>query len=131
MKQFAAIMMFAAWLLYGAMPAVAMPSMQHEMPGQTAISASAMLEQDHAQHGEKTAEAGSRQTHGDTQQPCPHSGTGENKICVAPFCSACLVVLPHIAFADTGRFIHRYPAPETGPSLIVSGTAPLTPPPRA
>lgn len=131
MKQFAAIMMFAAWLLYGAMPAMAMPSMQHEMPGETAISGSGMMVQDHAQHGEKTAETGSSHIHGDTQQPCPHSGTAENKICVAPFCSACLVVLPDVAFADTGRFIHRYPAPKTGPALIVSGPAPLTPPPRA
>ncbi|MBW9091799.1 hypothetical protein JNB91_28875 [Rhizobium wenxiniae] len=127
MKQFAAMMMFAAWLLYGAMPAVAMPSIPHEMPGQTAMSGSGMAMHDHAQHAGGTAKTACSQGDGHGQQPCPHG----SKICVAPFCSACLVVLPDVDFADIGRFIHRYPAPETGPSFVVSGPAPLTPPPRA
>ena len=125
MKQLAAMMMFAAWLLYGAMPAMAtMP-----MGGQPDHMMS-----DHAMSGHGDAMNGATQAahmHGDTQQPCPHAGESGNEICVAPFCSACLVVPPHIIFSDSGRFRHHYPAPETGPSLIVSGTAPLTPPPRA
>ena len=127
MKQFAAMMMFAAWLLYGAMPVVAMPSMPHEMAGQTATSGSYMGMHDHGQHGEDAAKTASSHGDGHGPQPCPHG----SKICVAPFCSACLVVLPDVDFADIGRFIHRYPAPETGPSLVISGPAPLTPPPRA
>lgn len=131
MKQLAAMMMFAAWLLYGAMPVVAMPSMPHEMVGQTATSDSYMGMHDHGQHGEDAAKTASSHVDGHAPQPCPHSGPGGNKICVAPFCSTCLVVLPDVDFADIGRFIHRYPAPETGLSLVVSGPAPLTPPPRA
>lgn len=127
MKQLAAMMMFAAWLLYGAMPVVAMPSMPHEMVGQTATSGSDIMANDHVQHGEDTTKATSSHGDGHGPQPCPHG----SKICVAPFCSACLVVLPDVDFADIGRFIHRYPTPETGPSLVVSGPAPLTPPPRA
>jgi hypothetical protein len=144
MKQLAAMMMFAAWLLYGAMPAMAMPSMPHAMsgPAMTADAAVAGSGQDHSGHdamahqsAQDMASPGSSPMHGDIgqtgAQPCPHSGPEGGKICVAPFCSACLVVLPDIAFAATGRFVHRYPAPEAGPSLVVSGQAPLTPPPRA
>lgn len=127
MKQIAAILMFAAWLLYGAMPAMAMPSMPHPMSGEMDMSTSMTAMQDHAQHTDKMANAASSHVHGDVDQRCPHGG----KACVAPFCSACLVVLPEMAFADNGRFIHRYPAPERGLSLVTSGMAPLTPPPRA
>ncbi len=128
MKQLAAIMMFAAWLLYGAMPAVAVVPVGGQ-PGHV-MSERPMIE--HSGHGAAVSEAvHSDHADSDTQQPCPHAGKGGNTICVAPFCSACLVVLPHITFADSGRFIHRYPAPETGPSLTISGTEPLTPPPRA
>jgi hypothetical protein len=144
MKQFAAMMMFAAWLLYGAMPAMAMPSMPHALsdPAMMAV-AGGSVQPDHSGHGgmshdpvqnnpgQNMASAGASALHDDMSEPCPHSGPGGAKICVAPFCSACLVVLPDIAFADPGRFVHRYPAPEAGPSLIASGRAPLTPPPRA
>lgn len=134
MKQLAAIMMFAACLIYGAMPAMAVMPMGgqpgHAMPERPVVEHSAMA--GHSGHGKAASEAVQPDhAHGGTQQPCPHAGKGGNTICVAPFCSACLVVLPHITFVDPGRFIHRYPAPETGPSLTVSGTEPLTPPPRA
>jgi len=126
MKKLAAIMMFAAWLLYGAMPAMAV------MPMAGATDAGTSMPQHtisaHSGHGDV---AQSDAIHGEMQQPCPHKSEDGKKICVAPFCSACLVMPPHITFADSGRFIHRYPAPETGLSLIVSGPAPLTPPPRA
>lgn len=126
MKKLAAIMMFAAWLLYGAMPAMAV------MPMAGATDAGTSMQQHtisvHSEHGDG---AQSDAMHGQIQQPCPHKSEDGKKICVAPFCSACLVMPPHITFADSGRFIHRYPAPETGLSLIVSGSAPLTPPPRA
>ncbi len=134
MKQLAAIMMFAAWLLYGAMPALAMPFMPHEMTGQTVPSGTPMASHDHSQYAgtadiaagnTTTAHAGDAQ--GGHRQSCPNG----NQICAAAFCSACLVVLPDLAFADTGRFIHRYGAPQTGAPLIFSGLAPLTPPPRS
>ena len=139
MKQFAAMMMFLSWLLYGAMPAMAdMPMAgpatntnigavmaDHDMPGHV-MSGHASPE--HSGHGNI---AQSNPMHGEKQQPCPHKSDGAGKICVAPFCSACLVMPPHIVFSDSGRFVHGYPRPETGPSLVVSGPAPLIPPPRA
>ncbi|MBB6162642.1 hypothetical protein HNQ72_002460 [Rhizobium wenxiniae] len=132
MRQLAAIMMFAAWLLYGAMPAMAVMPMAGAVVAGSAMDAGTSMPQHarsaHSGHGD-VAQSGP--VHGEMQQPCPHKSEGGNKICVAPFCSACLVMPPHITFADGGRFVHRYPAPETGLSLIVSGPAPLTPPPRA
>ncbi|MBB4348558.1 MULTISPECIES: hypothetical protein [Rhizobiaceae] len=132
MRQLATIMMFAAWLLYGAMPAMAVMPMAGAAMAGAAINAGPATSQHampvHSGHGDI---AQSDPMHGEIQQPCPHKSEDGKKICVAPFCSACLVMPPHITFADSGRFIHRYPAPETGLSLIVSGPAPLTPPPRA
>jgi len=131
MRQLATIMMFAAWLLYGAMPAMAVMSMAGAAMAGAAINVGPAMSQHampvHSGHGD-VAQSGSM--HGEMQQPCPHKSEGGNKICVAPFCSACLVMPPHITFADNDRFLHRYPAPETGLSLTVSGSAPLTPPPR-
>ncbi|WP_162939446.1 hypothetical protein [Neorhizobium sp. NCHU2750] len=141
MKQLAAMMMFAAWLLYGAMPAIGMPSMSGpmgsgmtsdmttDMPGQ-------MMAMSDGHHDMAKSQAGRMvERHAGVMQaasglPCPHFGSGGGKICIAPFCSACLVTPAEITFADTGRLIHRYPAPERGPSLIVSGLQPLVPPPR-
>jgi hypothetical protein len=131
MRQLAAIMMFAAWLLYGAMPAMAvMPMAGSAMTGMPMDAGTSMPQHAVSAHSGHGDVAQSDPMHGEMQQPCPHRSEGDNKICVAPFCSACLVIPPHITFADSGRFIHRYPAPETGPSLIVYGAAPLTPPPR-
>jgi hypothetical protein len=125
MKRLAAMMMFAAWLLYGAMPAMAMPVM-------TSAPQDAM--QDHSQHHDmqKMADkSGATQTapqHGDAEKPCPH---GSGKGCVAPFCAACLVLLPDITFADPGRFVHPTPDPQDAPSLVISAARPPIPPPRA
>ncbi|MEV4608185.1 hypothetical protein MRBLMR1_003221 [Neorhizobium sp. LMR1-1-1.1] len=126
MRQLAAIMMFAAWLLYGAMPAMAVMPMAGATDARTSMPQHTISA--HSGHGNV---ARSDAMHGEIQQPCPHKSEDGKKICVAPFCSACLMMPPHITFADSGRFIHRYPAPETGLSLTVSGPAPLTPPPRA
>lgn len=125
MKRLAAMMMFAAWLLYGAMPAVAMPVM---------APAPQKAMQDHSQHHgmQKAADkSGGVQTthqHGDAEKPCPH---GSGKGCAAPFCAACLVLLPDIAFADPGRFVHPTPDPQDAPSLVISAARPPIPPPRA
>jgi len=129
MSRFAAIVMFLAWLLYGAMPAVATPLIPV-----SAVQA-APIEHDHSQHrgpGQhdhgKTAEtAKAVHAHGDTQQPCPHGG----KTCVMPFCAACLTLLPAIIIRDDSRFVHAYPVPAIEQALVSPAPAPLTPPPRA
>jgi hypothetical protein len=139
MKRLAAMMMFAAWLLYGAMPAMAMPGMG-DMAGMP-IAPQAMTEavHDHGQHHDtkgkaETAHADqapadhASHAHNEMSKPCPH---GSGKGCVAPFCAACLVLLPDIAFADPGRFVHPTPDPQDAPSLVISAARPPIPPPRA
>jgi hypothetical protein len=136
MKRLAAMMMFTAWLLYGAMPAMAMPGMTTvPAPPQPAAETT----QDHGRHhdmkgGAEQAHAShaqaahASQVHNNTSKPCPH---GSGKGCVAPFCAACLVLLPDIAFADPGRFVHPTPDPQDAPSLVISTARPPIPPPRA
>jgi hypothetical protein len=132
MKHLAAMMMFAAWLLYGAMPAMAVPGMV-AMPTAAAMSVETSPG-DHAQHHDMKAGDGQAKdvhaghAHEDMSKPCPHgSGNG----CVAPFCAACLVLLPDMAFAEADRFVHPTPEPEAGPALVVPASRPPTPPPRA
>jgi hypothetical protein len=126
MTRLAAIMMFAAWLLYGAMPVMAMPT-----PSTAQQPTAEMAMQDHAQHHDMAtagSTAPSPHAHGDAQSQCPH---GSGKGCMAPFCAACLVLLPQIAFADPSRFVHPHPAPEPVAPLVISASRPPTPPPRA
>lgn len=121
MSRSAAILMFFAWLLYGAMPAVGMPYMQAASPAAV---------QDHSQHhdhGKATETAKAGHSHGSSQQPCPHGG----KTCVTPLCAACLTLLPEMAIGDDGRFAHAYPSPAIEQALASPAAAPLTPPPRA
>jgi hypothetical protein len=121
MSRLAAILMFAAWLLYGAMPAVGMPYVPADQ--------GAPVMQDHSQHhdhGKVTETAKAAHSQGPSQQPCPHGG----KTCVTPFCAACLTLLPELAIGETGRSAHAYPSPATEQALLFPATAPLTPPPR-
>ena len=128
------MMMFAAWLLYGAMPAMAVPDMGGITGVPMAVEPMAeaghghALHQDMAAGSDATATDHASHAHGDTEKPCPH---GSAKACVAPFCAACLVLLPQITFADTGRFIHPTPEPEDASPLILSAARPPVPPPRA
>ncbi|WP_145635810.1 hypothetical protein [Neorhizobium alkalisoli] len=122
MSRAAAIMMFLAWLLYGAMPAVGMPMMQPvEETAQVSMPAHA-----HHEMGKLTQTAEKTHSHGKSQQNCPHGG----KICVTPFCAACLTLLPDITFASQ-RLAQPYPIPAPARSLLSAVPAPLTPPPRA
>lgn len=124
MSRLAAVLMFCAWLLYGAMPAVGMPYVT--VPAEH--NAQAM--QDHSQHhdhGKATETAKAAHSHGSSQQPCPHGG----KTCVTPFCTACLTLLPELAIGDDSPFHYDYPAPAIERALVSPATAPLTPPPRA
>lgn len=138
MNRLAAVMMFAAWLLYAAIPAMAMPGMGG-MPSASRTTAEAAVhdhEPDHHVKGgtgheranQLPAEPASHGANDDMQKPCPHGGS---KACMAPFCAACLVLLPDIAFADNGRFIHPAPEPEDAASLVRADIRPPVPPPRA
>jgi hypothetical protein len=131
MKRLAAMMMFAAWLLYGAMPAMAVPgTATMSMATSMSVEPSAG---DHAQHHGIQTDGGQAKdghaSHADRgiAKPCPH---GSSKGCVAPFCAACLVLPPDTAFGETGRFIHANPEPQDGPSLVLPAARPPTPPPR-
>ncbi|MBW6420866.1 hypothetical protein KX729_05380 [Rhizobium sp. XQZ8] len=121
MSRLAALLMFVAWLLYGAMPAIGMPYMAAEQV--PAI-------QDHSgghDHGKMAEATQAEHSHGSTQQPCPHGG----KTCVTPFCAACLTLIPEIDAGDKSPFVHAYPAPGIELVLVYPAPAPLTPPPRA
>ncbi|MBP2560135.1 hypothetical protein J2857_002904 [Neorhizobium galegae] len=124
MSRLAAIMMFFAWLLYGAMPAVGMPS----MPVPAEHTAQVMQDRaQHRDHGTTTEMAKASHAHGSPQQPCPHGG----KTCVTPFCAACLTLLPALAIGDGGRSAYAYPSPAIEQVPVSPPTAPLTPPPHA
>ncbi|WJR67997.1 hypothetical protein QTA58_04350 [Neorhizobium sp. CSC1952] len=124
MSRLAALLMFFAWLLYGAMPVVAMPP----VPG-TVVERTEAVTRHHGEHdhGKTIETAKAAHAHGDMQKPCPHGGKG----CVAPFCAACLTLPPEIAAGDGSPFDYAYPAPAVERALLPSAPAPLTPPPRA
>jgi len=124
MSRLAALLMFCAWLLYGAMPAVGMPY----MPLPAVQSVPAMKDDaQHHEHGKMVETAKATHSHARSQQPCPHGG----KVCVTPFCAACLTLLPELAIGNDSPFLYDYPAPAVERALVSPATAPLTPPPRA
>ncbi|WHA40739.1 hypothetical protein [Agrobacterium larrymoorei] len=49
----------------------------------------------------------------------------------APFCAACLVLLPDLTFAEKGTPPHAAPLPEVQAAFIGNQPAPPLPPPRA
>jgi hypothetical protein len=124
MSRLATVLMFVSWLLYGAMPAVGMPSI---MPASTQQMSSAPAHSAAHDHSKMAATAKAEHSHGNTQQPCPHGG----KTCVTPFCAACLTLLPEIVAGDDSPFAHSHPAPDVVLALVYPALAPLTPPPRA
>lgn len=124
MSRLAALLMFLSWLLYGAMPAVGMPSI---MPAPMQQMSSAQEHSGGHDHSKMAQTAKAEHSHGDNQQPCPHGG----KTCVTPFCAACLTLLPEIAAGDDSPFVHSHPVPGIELALVCPAPAPLTPPPRA
>jgi len=113
-------LMFLACLLYGAMPGTA--AMDMSMPAAKALASGLALDE-HAGHGiansaEHTENQGS---------PCPH----EKSMTHAPFCAACLVLLPDLVFAEKGRSPHAAPLPALQASLLGNMPAPPLPPPRS
>jgi hypothetical protein len=155
MSRFAALLMFLAWLLYGAMPATAMPMGSGPMAGMDMSPAPhaphVMAEDGTAAHAMTSPTRPSHamgdmaHDHGASAEVpkakmttakamasadaahCPHGG----KICVAPFCAACLTLLPEMTFIDGRPLAYRYPAPGPAPHLVSADPLPATPPPRA
>jgi hypothetical protein len=118
MKRLAAIAMFFAWLIYGAMPAVGMPAMAQPMQHDG-------MQRDpsvHSQHMAST-DAGPHVQGKD----CAHGA----KICSTPFCAACLSTVPAFAVRNEGPFLHEAPAPAVEEAFVTSRLTPPTPPPRA
>lgn len=111
------ILMFVACLMYGMMPGMAADML---MP----MSGSQVSERpgDHAGHA-------SGQALDDTKNqsnPCPH----KSSITHAPFCAACLVLLPDLIFTAKGTSPRAAPLPRVEVALIGNQLAPPLPPPR-
>ena len=102
-------LMFLACMLYGAMPAQSALSLS--MPDSVNMHVSDMV-----------SEAG--MDHGD---PCPHSKTMTH----APFCAACLLLIPELRFAEKGQSPYAYPVPDLHRAFMGTIPAPPLPPPRA
>lgn len=169
MSRFAALLMFIAWLLYGAMPATAMPMGDSPMAGMVMGAGGAGTDTNAPATHDMAEMAGGAAAHAMTSHPMPANGTSSNtmagmahdhgspiggpagkmpaankamafkdvshcphggKICVAPFCAACLTLLPDLTFIDGRSVAYRYPAPGIAADLTSAGPSPATPPPR-
>lgn len=119
MRLFVRTLMFLGCLLYGAMPA------QSAMAMPMASAHAAKLDSpDHSGHSMPMAHQANDFT-ANNGYPCPHRGDMKH----APFCAACIVVLPEFAFLDAGKMPFSYPKPDLGTALLTgSPTPPLRPP---
>jgi hypothetical protein len=122
MNRFAATLMALACLLYVGMPA-------WSVPAKAAPVAAVAMSHDHGDHAvaKNMAGTGHANHSGKSAKPCPHGAEG----CVTPFCAACLVVLPDLAFQPLSRIGFSYPAPEPARALLPHGPDLNLPPPRA
>jgi hypothetical protein len=118
MRHVVHMLMFLAWLLYGAMPA----QVAFGLSTPTSDAASQMSHTQHADHavaGSKTDDAGK----GD---PCPHRGSMSH----AAFCVACIVLIPQFRFAQMAPLPHGHPKRHVLQAFIGSVPSPPLPPPR-
>jgi|UPI00069A5685 hypothetical protein len=124
MSRLAPLLMFLAWLFYGAMPAMAAQPL-----AVTALDHAAASAQQHSGHGDHVvkAKADVAEHHKNSQKPCPHGA----KNCVMPFCAACVTLLPEPLQAGGKHFTFSYPAPDLVRALISAEAAPIDPPPRS
>ncbi|WP_296079870.1 hypothetical protein [uncultured Agrobacterium sp.] len=112
-------LMFLACLIYGAMPATA--AMDMSMPASENPS-SGMAKSHPVDHDMADASEDMR----GQSAPCPH----EKSMTHAPFCAACLILIPDIAFAEKGQPPHAAPVPGLQASLVGDAPTPPLPPPR-
>ncbi|WP_047463682.1 hypothetical protein [Rhizobium rhizogenes] len=125
MRFFATLTMLTAWLIYGAMPALAAcPICDAEMAMPVAVS----MTEDNAMagmdHGSMAMHANSVIPDKKPDNPCAGG------MAHVPSCAACLAVAPSLML-DYGRVLaFSYPAPTHGQRLADSRPAPTAPPPR-
>ena len=116
MRFFAILTMLIAWLLYGAMPALAncpVCDSVTAMPAASAMDMPGMTD-----HGRMAA-------HQDKKPENPCAGGMAH----VPSCAACLAIAPTLAVAD-GKHVFSYPVPALGQRLAGSRPQPMAPPPR-
>lgn len=123
MRTIAVLTMFVAWLLYGAMPALAnCPICRSEVAAPLAVA---------HEHGEMAgasamADHATKQPHGDDRNANPCAGDMAH----VPFCAACLAMPPTLV-AEAGNALgFSYPAPTSSEPLRALPRAPPPPPPR-
>jgi hypothetical protein len=113
------MLMFLACLLYGAMPAQAAFGLS--IPTSDANSQMSL-----AQHADHAASKPAPH-HAGIGDPCPHRGSMSH----APFCAACVVVIPQFRFAQKARLTQVHPQGNPQQAFIGNIPAPPLPPPRA
>lgn len=125
-------LMFLACLLFGAMPV----QMAMSMPAATGVAASphAPMKHDDAHSHHSADPDDNLQTHGEntahkagTGGCCPHGDDAAHP----GSCATCLIVVPRMVFADSGKITFSYPKPQRGIVFNGKASAPLLPPPRA
>jgi hypothetical protein len=122
MRFFATLTMLIAWLIYGAMPALAAcPICDSEMtmPAASSVSMHDAMPGMAMDHGAMTQ-------HADKKPDNPCAGGMAH----VPSCAACLAVAPALTLDDGRVLAFSYPAPTHGQRLADSRPAPTAPPPR-
>jgi hypothetical protein len=124
MKRFFALaLMLIAWLLYGAMPALAVcPMCGADRSSPAAMAAQSAAADMSGMHTSAVGLEGHMAHHDD---PC--SGEPGH----ASFCAACLIVLPAGAVEMGRPLAFSYPVPALSDPLRDNGIQPLAPPPRS
>ncbi len=120
MRFLAILTMVVAWLVYGAMPALANCPICDSVPAMAAASAMNM-------HGDMADMTG----HGDVAQ---HHGKKPENPCAGGMghvasCAACLALAPALPL-ESGKHAFSYPAPAPGQRLADARPQPAAPPPR-
>lgn len=116
--------MFFACLMYGYMPGMASASMP--APGAAKHFVEKSGDSSEAHGGGHVAGMASDDASGKSD-PCPH----KESMTHAPFCAACLVLLPELVFAEKGQAPHAAPLPDLQRVFVGNLPAPPLPPPRA
>ena len=120
MRFFAILTMLIAWLLYGAMPALANCPVCDSVTAMPAASAMDMHESmpGMTDHGQMAQQQDKK-----PENPCAGG------MAHVPSCAACLAIAPTLAVAD-GKHVFSYPVPALGQRLAGSRPQPMAPPPR-
>ncbi|MFB2565508.1 hypothetical protein [Rhizobium sp. IMFF44] len=121
MRFFAILTMLIAWLLYGAMPALAncpVCDSAMSMPATMSIHDGITDMPDMAGHANMA----------ERQQKKPQNPCAGGMAHVAS-CAACIALMPTLA-VEGGKHAFSYPAPEPGQRLAGSLPQPTAPPPR-